>query len=68
MLDAADLAHTISECSTLEDAVRCYEQTMVPRALIVAQGADQGLPMVISPDAATSVPAFLRATMSAEPA
>jgi 2-polyprenyl-6-methoxyphenol hydroxylase-like FAD-dependent oxidoreductase len=53
MLDAADLANAISECSSLEDAVLRYEQTLFPRALTAAQGADQGLSRAISPDAAT---------------
>jgi 2-polyprenyl-6-methoxyphenol hydroxylase-like FAD-dependent oxidoreductase len=68
MLDATDLAQAISECNTLEDAVRRYEQTMFPRALPAAQFANQGLATAISPDAATRVPAFFRARMSAEPA
>lgn len=68
MLDAAELAQAISECSTLEHAVRRYEQTMFPRALPAAQVADRGLATAISPDAATRVPAFIRATRFAEPA
>src|SRR5438270_6951076 len=67
MLDAADLARAISNHQNLDDAVRSYEQTMFPRAQTAARGADQGLRMAIAPDAATSVPAFLRQQMSSGP-
>ena len=68
MLDATDLARTISECSNLEDAVRTYEETMFARAEIAARGADQGLAHSIAPDAPTGTLAFFREVMSAESA
>jgi 2-polyprenyl-6-methoxyphenol hydroxylase-like FAD-dependent oxidoreductase len=60
MLDAADLANALSACNTFEDAVRRYEQTMFPRALTMAKGADEGLKNAISPDGATHVPPVFR--------
>ena len=68
MLDATDLARTISECSNLEDAVRTYEETMFARAEIAARGADQGLAHAIAPDAPAGTLAFFREVMSAESA
>jgi 2-polyprenyl-6-methoxyphenol hydroxylase-like FAD-dependent oxidoreductase len=56
MLDAVDLANAISACSTLEDAVRNYEQTMFPRAQTTARGADEGLKKAIAPDGANHFP------------
>ncbi len=56
MLDAADLANAISTCSTLEDAVHTYQETMFPRAEIAARSADEGLSHAIAPDSATHVP------------
>jgi hypothetical protein len=67
MLDATDLACAISNHQNLDDAVRSYEQTMFPRALTAARGADQGLTRAIASDAATSVPAFFRQQMSSGP-
>jgi 2-polyprenyl-6-methoxyphenol hydroxylase-like FAD-dependent oxidoreductase len=66
MLDAADLACAISECSTLGDAVRRYEETMFARAEIAARGADEGLRLAIAPDAPAGTLAFFRELMSAE--
>jgi 2-polyprenyl-6-methoxyphenol hydroxylase-like FAD-dependent oxidoreductase len=63
MLDAADLARAISECSTLEDAVRTYEETMFVRAEIIARGADEGLTHAIAPDAPAQTLTFLREVM-----
>jgi 2-polyprenyl-6-methoxyphenol hydroxylase-like FAD-dependent oxidoreductase len=60
MLDGADLAHAISECGTLEEAVRTYEATMFPRAEIAAKGADEGLEGAIAPDAPAHTLALLR--------
>src|SRR5436309_12303397 len=60
MLDAADLARAISECNTLEDAVRTYEETMFARAAIAAQGADEGLTHAIAPDAPVPTLTMLR--------
>jgi 2-polyprenyl-6-methoxyphenol hydroxylase-like FAD-dependent oxidoreductase len=60
MLDAADLARTISECHTLEDAVRAYEETMFPRAEIAARMANDGLNSAIAPDAPAHTLAFFK--------
>jgi 2-polyprenyl-6-methoxyphenol hydroxylase-like FAD-dependent oxidoreductase len=52
MLDAVDLATAISECNTLEEAVRRYEETMFVRAEITAREGDEyGLNLMIAPDA-----------------
>ncbi len=52
MLDAVDLATAISECSTLDEAVRSYEETMFARAEIIGrQGDEFGLNIMIAPDA-----------------
>ncbi len=56
MTDAADLACAISECDTLDEAVRRYEQKMFARAEIMARGADEGLRKAIGPDGETHVP------------
>jgi 2-polyprenyl-6-methoxyphenol hydroxylase-like FAD-dependent oxidoreductase len=63
MLDGADLARAISECNTLEDALRTYEETMFARAAIAAQGADEGLTHAIAPDAPAPTLAMLRTMM-----
>ncbi len=60
MTDGADLARAISECSTLEDAVRNYQEKMFPRAEIAAKGADEGLKGAIAPDAPAHTLALLR--------
>lgn len=68
MLDATDLANAISTCSTLEDAVRTYQETMFPRAEIAARDADVGLSRAISPNSASHLPpAIFRETASAKP-
>lgn len=50
MLDAADLANAISKYSTLEEAVRTYEETMFARAEIAARNADEGIRNAIAPE------------------
>ena len=67
MLDAADLARAISECSTLEEAVRTYEETMLLRAESVTSGANEGLAKAIAPDGVAQTLAFLRSVMADEP-
>jgi hypothetical protein len=68
MLDAADLARAISECRSLEEAVRTYEEAMFARAERTARGADEGLKKAIAPDAATHIPPVFRQQMSTAPA
>ncbi len=65
MLDAADLARAISECRSLEEAVRTYEGTMFTRAARAARGADEGLKNAIAPDAATHIPPVFRQAQQA---
>ncbi len=60
MTDAADLACAISECDTLDEAVRRYEQKMFARAEVAARGADEGLNKAIGPDGETHVPPVFR--------
>jgi hypothetical protein len=45
MLDAADLAVAISECSRLEEAIRGYEPTMLVRAKRAAEASAAALEM-----------------------
>ena len=66
MTDGADLARAISECSTLEEAVRSYEEKMFPRAEIAARGADEGLKGAIAPDAPAHTLALFRELMADE--
>jgi 2-polyprenyl-6-methoxyphenol hydroxylase-like FAD-dependent oxidoreductase len=67
MLDAVDLATAISECSTLEEAVRRYEAMMFVRAEITAREAnEEGLNLLIAPDAPTGALAFFRKVISGE--
>jgi 2-polyprenyl-6-methoxyphenol hydroxylase-like FAD-dependent oxidoreductase len=68
MLDASDLARAISECSTLEEAVRTYEETMFTRAEPIARGADEGLKNAVGPDGARHLPPVIfRQQMSSAP-
>jgi 2-polyprenyl-6-methoxyphenol hydroxylase-like FAD-dependent oxidoreductase len=66
MLDAADLATAINECSTLEEAVRRYEATMFARAEISAKWANEALKMMYAPDAPAGLLALSREVMSGE--
>jgi 2-polyprenyl-6-methoxyphenol hydroxylase-like FAD-dependent oxidoreductase len=51
MLDVANLAVAISECNSLEAAVRGYEQTMFARAKLAAEASAKGLEMAMAIDA-----------------
>lgn len=65
MLDAVEFATAISECGTLEEAVRRYEETMFARAEIAAiEANEEGLNLLIAPDAPAGVLAFFREAMS----
>ncbi len=66
MLDAAKLAEAISEYSTLDEAVRAYEEPMFARSEIAARGANDGLAMAIAPDAPAGTLAFFREVMAAQ--
>ena len=66
MLDAVDLATAISEYSTLEEAVRRYEETMFARAEITAREANELLKRMFAPDAPAGTLAFFREVMSSE--
>lgn len=43
MLDGSDLAHALVTESSVDDAVRAYESTMLPRSIEAAKGSAQGL-------------------------
>ena len=43
MLDGSDLAHALVAESSVDDAVRAYESTMLPRSIEAATGSAQGL-------------------------
>jgi 2-polyprenyl-6-methoxyphenol hydroxylase-like FAD-dependent oxidoreductase len=66
MFDALKLAEAISECNTLEEAVRAYEGPMFERAEIAARGANEGLARAIAPDAPAGTLAFFREVMAAQ--
>jgi 2-polyprenyl-6-methoxyphenol hydroxylase-like FAD-dependent oxidoreductase len=66
MFDALKLAESISECSTLEEAVGAYEGPMFERAEIAARGANEGLARAIAPDAPAGTLAFFREVMAAQ--
>jgi 2-polyprenyl-6-methoxyphenol hydroxylase-like FAD-dependent oxidoreductase len=51
MLDAADLAVAISEGSSLEEAIRGYEQTMLARAKRAAEVSAAALEMAMASNA-----------------
>jgi 2-polyprenyl-6-methoxyphenol hydroxylase-like FAD-dependent oxidoreductase len=50
MLDAADLAVAISECRSLEETIRGYEQTMLARAKRAAAASAEALEMAMARD------------------
>ncbi|MGW7002674.1 FAD-dependent oxidoreductase [Streptomyces sp. NPDC054933] len=50
MLDAVDLAQRIATEDTLDNAVKAYEEVMLPRAIEAAEGAAEGLNGAFSPD------------------
>jgi 2-polyprenyl-6-methoxyphenol hydroxylase-like FAD-dependent oxidoreductase len=66
MFDALKLAEAISECNTLEEAVRAYEEPMFERAKFAARGANEGLAKAIAPDAPAGTLAFFREVMAAQ--
>ncbi|KOU23380.1 FAD-dependent oxidoreductase [Streptomyces sp. WM6372] len=53
MLDGADLARAIIEGRTIDDAVRAYEATLLPRSIQAAEGAAEGIDSAFAPDSAT---------------
>jgi 2-polyprenyl-6-methoxyphenol hydroxylase-like FAD-dependent oxidoreductase len=48
MLDGSDLAHALVTESSVGDAVRAYESTMLPRSIEAATGSAQGLDHLVS--------------------
>lgn len=52
MLDGADLAYTLIEAPTVDDALRAYETVLLPRSAEAAEGAAEGINSAFSPDSA----------------
>ncbi|MBD0742573.1 NAD(P)/FAD-dependent oxidoreductase [Streptomyces sp. CBMA152] len=59
MLDGADLAYTLIEAPTVDDALRAYETVMLPRSAEAAEGAAEGINGAFSPDSATQTLAHM---------
>ncbi|QBD76671.1 FAD-dependent monooxygenase [Ktedonosporobacter rubrisoli] len=60
MRDAVELAEALGKCSTLEEAIQMYEQSMFVRARWAAELTAEGLDKIISEDAPASTLAFFR--------
>ncbi|GAA1226228.1 NAD(P)/FAD-dependent oxidoreductase [Kitasatospora nipponensis] len=50
MLDAAELALALADCATVDDAVRAYEATMLPRSTRTAKLLEGGAEHLLSAD------------------
>ncbi|HEY8986426.1 MAG TPA: NAD(P)/FAD-dependent oxidoreductase [Streptomyces sp.] len=50
MLDAGELALALTEAATVDDAVRVYEKTMLPRSVETAQAIEHGTEQLLSAD------------------
>lgn len=50
MLDASDLALALARSTTLDEAVRTYENTMLPRSAAIAEVLDHGAEQLLSAD------------------
>jgi 2-polyprenyl-6-methoxyphenol hydroxylase-like FAD-dependent oxidoreductase len=65
MRDALDLARAISACTTLDEAVRTYEEAMFARAEVAARLADEGLRASIGPGGLDRTLAFTQGLVDA---
>ncbi|MFF3918337.1 FAD-dependent oxidoreductase [Streptomyces sp. NPDC001852] len=50
MLDASELANALSNAATVEDAIRAYEKTMLPRSTETARALERGTEHLLSAD------------------
>ncbi|MFK0045962.1 hypothetical protein ACIQU4_17930 [Streptomyces sp. NPDC090741] len=54
MLDGTDLARAIIKTPTIDDGLRTYEATPLPRSVQAAEGAAEGIGSTVAPDSATT--------------
>ncbi|MGP9022994.1 FAD-dependent oxidoreductase [Streptomyces sp. BR1] len=59
MLDGADLARTLIEAPTIDDALRAYETVLLPRSVQAAEGAAEGIDSAFAPDSAAQTLAHM---------
>jgi 2-polyprenyl-6-methoxyphenol hydroxylase-like FAD-dependent oxidoreductase len=50
MLDASELALALATAATVDDAVRVYEKTMLPRSIETAKALEGGAEHLLSDD------------------
>ncbi|NGO45646.1 hypothetical protein G6048_27075, partial [Streptomyces sp. YC419] len=50
MLDAGELALALANGATVDDAIRVYEKTMLPRSIETAQAIEHGTEQLLSAD------------------
>ncbi|WP_432045438.1 FAD-dependent oxidoreductase [Streptomyces asiaticus] len=50
MLDAGELALALANAATVDDAIRVYEKTMLPRSIETAQAIEHGTQQLLSAD------------------
>lgn len=59
MLDGADLARALINNTVIDDAVRAYENLLLPRSREAAEGAAEGVASAFAPDSATQALAHM---------
>ncbi|MEV6025220.1 NAD(P)/FAD-dependent oxidoreductase [Streptomyces sp. NPDC052036] len=59
MLDGADLARALINGTGIDDAVRAYENLLLPRSREAAEGAAEGIAGAFAPDSATQTLAHM---------
>ncbi|MCX4626299.1 NAD(P)/FAD-dependent oxidoreductase [Streptomyces sp. NBC_01443] len=59
MLDGADLARALIDNTAVDDAVRAYEDLLLPRSREAAEGAAEGIDSAFAPDSAAQVLAHM---------
>ncbi|MEW2117348.1 NAD(P)/FAD-dependent oxidoreductase [Streptomyces sp. NPDC005474] len=61
MRDGADLAHSLAEHATADDAVTAYEKILIPRSVEAAEGAAEGIDGAFAPDSVEQTLAHMTA-------
>ncbi|MFF1337756.1 FAD-dependent oxidoreductase [Streptomyces sp. NPDC058290] len=59
MLDGADLARALIDHTSVDDAVRAYENLLLPRSREAAEGAAEGIDSAFAPDSAAQTLAHM---------
>ncbi|MFE9633418.1 FAD-dependent oxidoreductase [Streptomyces sp. NPDC006463] len=59
MLDGADLARALVDSSSIDEAVRAYEHLLLPRSIVAAEGAAEGIAGAFAPDSAAQTLAHM---------